>query len=172
METIESGGRSGPSVIGEVLKSYSDRGFLRGVGAGRRGRGEQVDYSIRWHYNRVVTVRLDPVSCVVSMPKLLPEVPANSAMYANFRKFIHSFASCKSQRPAHRRVDPSKASLTCGNRSGYVSLSLRVLDHDMEYGARKLINVAQEVFVCFLRDGPYYDYRVEYLGLDPDGGWG
>jgi hypothetical protein len=169
VETTEA---SGPTVIGEVLKNYSDRGFLRGVGVGRKGRGEQVDYSIRWHYNRVVIVRLDPVDRVVSIPKFLPAVPAKSAMYAEFKKFIQSFAASDSQRPVHRRVDTAKASLTCSNKGGFVSLSMKVLDEDMEYGARKLINIAQEVYVCFLRDGPYYEYRVEHLGLDPDGGWG
>jgi hypothetical protein len=48
-----------------------------------------------------------------------------------------------------------------------VSLTMRLLNDD-EYGARKLIHLAQEIFLVFLQDGRYYDYMVENFDLDPD----
>ena len=33
---------------------------------------------------------------------------------------------------------------------------------------RKIIQIVHEIFMVFLVDGPYYEYMVEQLGLDPD----
>ena len=32
---------------------------------------------------------------------------------------------------------------------------------------RRLVHIAHEIYMVFLPDGPYQDYRVEKLGLDP-----
>jgi hypothetical protein len=53
-----------------------------------------------------------------------------------------------------------------------LTLAVRVKDDEFVYCARKLVHIAQEVFMVFLREGPYYEYRVEKLGLDPDAAFG
>ena len=73
--------------------------------------------------------------------------------------------------PLHRRIDPTKAHLEISIRAGNVSLGLRVKNREFEYATRRLIHLAQEVFMVFLPDGPYYEYRVEKLGLDPEAVW-
>ena len=49
-----------------------------------------------------------------------------------------------------------------------VSIGISIRDQDFEYATRKLIHTVHEIFLVFLREGPYYEYMVEHLGLDPD----
>jgi len=85
-------------------------------------------------------------------------------MYRKLQDFLASRSSKKV--PAHRRIDPKKAEVRCTNRRGNVSLTLRVLTGDYEYGARKLIHLVHEIFLEFL--GEYFEYQVEAFDLDPD----
>ena len=70
--------------------------------------------------------------------------------------------------PEHRRVNPAKARVALGNKGGAVSVALTVKDGDFEYATRKAIHIVHEIFLIFLEDGPYFEYMVEQLGLDPD----
>jgi len=70
--------------------------------------------------------------------------------------------------PEHRRVNPAQARLTASNQRGAVSLTLAVKDGDFDYATRKMIHIVHEIFMVFLVDGPYFEYMVEQLGLDPD----
>ena len=75
------------------------------------------------------------------------------------------------QVPDHRRIDPKKARLKVAARAGSVSVALTIRNAEWEYGTRRLVHLAQEVFMVFLHDGPYSDYRVAQLGLDPESVW-
>lgn len=87
-------------------------------------------------------------------------------MYREFKEFVASRHS--ETLPEHRRVDPAKARVKCGNRGSNISLTLTVEDGDFEYGVRKLIHVVHETYLDFLPDGRYYDYMLEIFNLDPD----
>ena len=45
---------------------------------------------------------------------------------------------------------------------------MTVLANEFEYATRKLIHVTNEIFMIFLRDGPYSEYIQEVFGADPD----
>ena len=87
-------------------------------------------------------------------------------MYRELKRFIESRHS--EELPTHRRVDPARASLRRANRRGMVSTGISIRDQDFEYATRKLIHTVHEIFLVFLREGPYYEYMVEHLGLDAD----
>ncbi len=53
---------------------------------------------------------------------VLPEVPAASPMYREFKQFVESRHS--TNLPDHRRIDPKKAVAKPSNRSGKVALTL------------------------------------------------
>jgi len=55
-----------------------------------------------------------------------------------------------------------------GSQRGTVSITLSVKDGDFDYGTRKIIQIVHEIFLIFLEDGPYFEYMMEHLGLDPD----
>jgi len=144
--------------VTEILQSYADRGVFRGFSA------NGSTFRMVWHYDRTFEMRLDARRRTLRFPVLLPGVPAN--MYEEFRTYIASRHSA--ELPEHRRVDAARARLRCVNREGAVSLGITSLDGDLAYSTRKLIHTVHEIFLGFLRDGPYYEYLVEQFGLDPD----
>jgi hypothetical protein len=119
-----------------------------------------------WHHDRFYELVMDAAKGTLRFPSLLPGVPPDSELNANFKAFVEEKHSA--ELPEHRRIDPARAQAKCVNRNGSVSVTLTVLNGDFEYGTRKLIHLVDETFKNFLCDGPYYEYLVEELGLDPD----
>jgi hypothetical protein len=129
-------------------------------------RGERAVFKILWHRARTFELILDVPRKTLRFPLVLPEIPASSMMYREFKQFVESRQS--EELLEHRRIDISKASVKSGNKGGAVSLTLTVRDGDFDYGLRRLINLVHEVFLVFLVDGNYYQYMVDQFDLDPD----
>jgi len=155
-------------VISDLLIGYAEHGVFRSLSHGERS-GNKTTFKMIWHHGRSFRLVVDPATDVVSFPALLPGVPARSAMLKELRAFLRQFES--TDVPEHRRIDPAKGRLRIAVRAGEVSLAMAVRKDEWEYCTRKLVHLAQEVFMIFLPDGPYYDYRVEQLGLDPEAVW-
>lgn len=151
--------------MADTLENYAKRGVFRGFSCGPVN-GSGAAFRMVWHHQRTFDFIFDAHKNTMRFPLVLPGVPADSAMYRELKQFIRSRQS--DERPEHRRIDSRKAQIQAFNRGGNVSLSLRVLDGDYEYGARKLIHLTHEIFMTFLLDGNYYDYMVETFDLDPD----
>ena len=100
----------------------------------------------------------------IQCPLVLPDVPARSSLYRQFRVFLQSYQD--PGRPEHRRIDHRKARVTCANRGGDVSLRMTVRDADYEYAIRKFVHLIQEIYLVFLME--HFDYQVEAFDLDPD----
>jgi hypothetical protein len=144
---------------------YAEKAVFRGFSAHPQ-RGGKAVYKMVWHHDRRFELLLDTSKKTLRFPAMLPGVPARSAMYRELQSFLKSRQS--DEVPEHRRVIPGKARLSLTNQRGAVSLSLTVKDADFDYATRKIIQMAHEIFLIFLVDGPYYEYMVEQLGLDPD----
>lgn len=151
--------------VAAILEGYANKGVFRGFSRGPVRAGKAI-YKMLWHRDRFFELILDPARKTMRFPVVLPQVPANSSMYREFKEFVESrFAKSL---PEHRRIDPKKAVIQPSNRNGNVALTLTVKGGDYEYGARKLIHLVHEIFLVFLYDGRYYDYLVETFDLDPD----
>ena len=156
------------SAVETILRGYVDRGVFRSLGAGTP-RGAQTAFTIVWHHGRSFRLIVDRAARTVSFPSVLPAIPARSPMLGELRRFTRQFTSA--ELPPHRRVDPAKGRLRLASRRAGVSLSLTVIRGEWEYCARRLVHIAHEIYMVFLPDGPYQEYRVEKLGLDPDAVW-
>ena len=154
--------------VSEILRGYAGRGVFRSISDGERHAGK-TSFTMVWHHGLVFRFVLDPSAGVVAFPALLPAVPARSPMARELRAFLNQFETAAV--PSHRRIDPARARLRVTFRGGIVALALVVKNREFEYATRRIVHLAQEVFMVFLPDGPYYDYRVEKLGLDPDTVW-
>ena len=119
-----------------------------------------------WQSDRSFEFEVDLRKDTMSLPVVLPGVPAHSSMYWEFREFVESRQSA--DLPDHRRIDPAKVQVRCGNRDGNVSLTVSVKDGDYDYAVRKLVGLVHEVYGVFLYDGRYYDYMAEKFDLEPD----
>ena len=161
--------RVNPAGVAEtVLRGYVDRGVFGSLGAGVP-RGTQMVFTIVWHHGRSFRLIVDRAARTVSFPAVLPAIPSRSPMLGELRRFTRQFSSA--DLPIHRRIDPAKGRLRLASRRAGVSLSLTVVRGEWEYCTRRLVHIAHEIYMVFLPDGPYQDYLVEKLGLDPDAVW-
>ena len=142
------------------LRGYADKGFFRGFGASV-DRSGNLDCRFLWHGPESHRLRFDPRRGALTFVNLLPGVPYPSEMDRALRRFVAGRSS--SDLPAHRRIDPAKASARCRNRAGAVSIEVRCLDGDFGYAANKAVKLVNEVFLNFLA-GPYDGYMVEHFG--------
>jgi hypothetical protein len=135
------------------------RGFSRG-----EPRNGKAAFRMLWHRDRPFEITVDTRRGAIRCPLVLPQVPADSEMYREFRAFLKECQSA--ERPEHRRIDSSKAGVNCANRGGDVSLAMTIRHDDYEYGIRKFIHLIQEIYLVFLME--HFDYQVEAFDLDPD----
>jgi hypothetical protein len=156
------------TAVDSILRGYVDRGVFRSLGAAQR-RGAAIAFPIVWHHGRTFRFVVDRTARAVSLPQVLPSVPARSPMLRELRAFLRQFES--PTLPPHRRIDPAKGRLRVSTARAGVSLAIAVRNREWEYCTRRLIHLAHEIYMVFLPDGPYQDYRVEKLGLDPDTVW-
>jgi hypothetical protein len=147
------------------MEDYGNRGVFTGLSS-RRTRDGVLVFTTKWHRGLTFTFRVDTAKRTLTIPVVLPNVPARSAMYSDYRRFVASHHS--RSLPAHRRIDPSKARVACRTRRGDVSLIADVKGGAYEYATKRLVHLVHETFLFFLTAGPYYEYRVAELGDDPD----
>ncbi len=165
MATSTKTSNDASEAVARALEAYAQRGVFRGfskIGA----KGGKATFRMLWHRDRFFDVILDLRRATIRIPVVLPEVPAQSAMYRSFKEFVNDRQA--ESLPDHRRIDPEKVAVKYRNTGGEIAITFTVLDGDFEYGAQKLIHLVHEIYLLFLQDGPYYEYMVEHLGLDPD----
>ncbi len=148
-----------------VLEEFANRGVFRGFSRGNVRAG-RCSFKLLWHRDRLFEVIVDPHRRRIRIPVVLPDVPAGSCMFRDFREFVLGRQS--TDIPEHRRIEISKAALRCTCTRGNAGVSIEVLDSDYDYATRKLVHAVHEVFLVFLYDGRFYDYLVSTFDLDPD----
>ena len=140
------GAASPIEVVAETLENYARRGVFRGFSRGPVKNGKAA-FRVVWHRDRVFDFVFDANRGTMRFPLVLPGVPADSKMYSDLKEFIKSRQS--GVLPDHRRIDAKKAQVGSYIRSGNVSLTLTVRNGDYQYGAQKLINLVNEIFLVF-----------------------
>jgi hypothetical protein len=149
------------SVVTRILEGYATNGVFRGFSVITQTR-PTAKYRIVWHYDRALELVLSVSKRTLQLRDVLPNIPSRAPMYRDLKKFVQALQSAT--RPDHRRIDRRRARLLCTNRRGNVVLTMTVLENEFEYATRKLIHATNEIFMMFLRDGPYSEYIHEVLG--------
>jgi hypothetical protein len=149
--------------VGRVLEGYASKGIFRGFSPATAAR---ASFRIVWHRDQRLECIVDPHRRTIRIPVVLPNVPARSEMDRALKAYVNERHN--PARPEHRRIDSGKTEIKTYNRAGNATLTATVNDGDYEYAARKLINLINEIYVDFLRDGRFYDYMIETFNLDPD----
>jgi hypothetical protein len=140
------------STVRKRLQDYADRGVFRGFNEVSRGQFRFV-----WIVRHQMELSVDTARHVLRFKQLLPGVPPGSRMYEELKSFIRERHD--RHLPAHRRIDPRRAEVSCFNRGGVVSLSLKVKNNQYAYGVNKIVNLVHELFV-HLRDA-HPEYLME-----------
>jgi hypothetical protein len=147
------------------MEDYGNRGVFSGLSS-RPVRAGVLAFTAKWHRALIFNLIVDANTRRLTIPIVLPNVPARSAMYREYRTFVASHHG--RSLPPHRRTAASKARVACRNRRGHVSLVMTLEGDHYVYATERLLHLVHETFLFFLANGAYYEYRVEQLGDDPD----
>ncbi len=155
--------RSSIDEVNRLLEDYAKRGVFRGFSRQPVRHGAAA-FKLVWFHNCVFDLIVDRRKKTISIPVVLPRVPAD--IYPNFKAFVHSHHD--ESLPEHRRTEKAKARLRCSKNHGNASIGITVRDGDYAYALQRLIHLVHETFVIYLLDGRYRDYVVEQLGANPE----
>ncbi|HJQ22269.1 MAG TPA: hypothetical protein VKA60_00045 [Blastocatellia bacterium] len=153
---VEAMAKGSLNVVREKLREYADRGVFRGFSEIREGHFRFV-----WLIDQQMELTVDTTKHVLRFRHLLHDVPPGSAMYADLKRFIEQRHD--GDLPSHRRVDRRRAEVSCANRGGLVSVSLKVKKNQYAYGVNRIVNLVHELFL-HLRQA-YPDYLAEYFNV-------
>lgn len=151
----------GLDAVGAVLRQYAVRGVFTDYRMERRKHGA-AEYNFGWLYGQPFTLTADLKHRRLVLVDLLPAVARDSMMHKELRAFLKGRAAADV--PEHRRVDPQLATAAARLRDGVVSLELTLEGGDYAYGARKIINLAHELFL-FMNEY-WADYMWENFRLN------
>jgi hypothetical protein len=140
------------NVVRDNLQVYADRGVFRGFSEVKEGHFKFV-----WLMRRQMELNVDTSKQMLRFRQLLPGMPASSKMYAELKSFIRQRHD--RELPDHRRIDRRRAEVSCTNRGGFVSVSLKVKNNQYAYGVNRVVNLVHELFI-HLRDA-YPEYMAE-----------
>jgi hypothetical protein len=149
-------GGSCAAVVSRELQRYAARGVFRAFS--RTG----DEFHFHWLWDLPFHLTFDRKAGVLAFKKLLPNIPAGSALEASLKEFLKGFGS--SERPAHRRIDPERVSVRYANRRGTITLSFVISGDNHEYAVRKVLQLVNEVFLGFLHLH-YPEYMAENFRL-------
>lgn len=151
--------------VGDLLEGYASRGIFSAFNR-QDERAGSAEFRLRWHRDQLFQWVWNERKQTLRISCVLPAVPAESAMYREFKAWLR--ARQDDGLPEHRRCDSARIALRTYNRGGDVALTLHILDGDVDYGVRKLVNLVNEIYLDFLASGLYFDWLVETFELDPD----
>jgi hypothetical protein len=140
------------NTVRDALQTYADRGVFRGFSEVKTGH-----FTFVWLLHHPMELIVDTAKGALRFKQLLPNVPANSALYAELKSFIRGRHD--RELPEHRRIDRKRAEASCANRGGFVSVSLKVKNNQYAYGVNRIVNLAHELFLHLRERRP--DYLVE-----------
>jgi hypothetical protein len=143
-------------IVRESLQAYADRGVFRGFSEVKKGH-----FKFMWGINRQMELSVDESKHELRFKKLLPGVAASSPLYAELKSFINHRHD--RELPEHRRIDRRRAEISCANRGGFVSISLKVKSNEYAYGVNRIVNLAHELFL-HLKDA-HPEYLAEYFDV-------
>jgi len=139
-------------IVREALQAYADRGVFRGFSETKNGQFQFV-----WVVNHQMELSVDTAKHELRFKRLLPGVPAQSELYRELKNFIRQ--RYDKELPEHRRIDRRRVEVSCANRGGFVSISLRVKNNQYAYGVNRIVNLVHELFL-HLREA-HFEYLVE-----------
>jgi len=153
----------GINIISAALRAYADRGVFRSY-SHKKGTGGKHEFVFVWLIEAPFVLSYNEKSNILTFNNLLPAVEKKSHTDFILRQFLKSRYSEKL--PEHRRVEKEKIKLTCINKTGSVSIALKMLPTcDYAYGVNKAVNLVSDIFTLFFNKPENGVYVHDNFGI-------
>jgi hypothetical protein len=151
-------GLDATGVVRSGLEDYARRGVFSGFEE-VAGQGGKTIFRFVWLHDRHMELTLDPPKNALRFDQLLPGVQPGTPFARDLKRLLEKLKS--NEMPDYRRVDSTRAALTCSNRRDRLSIAVTVKKNDYQYAINRIVNVAHELFVYLRSDWP--EYLVEHF---------
>jgi hypothetical protein len=138
--------------VRQALQAYADRGVFQGFSGRRRGGLEEFRFT--WLTREPTIVRFNPTAGTLTFFDLLPRAECAAAVFEDVDALVTSASAVR--RPAHRRIDPRKATVRCERRRRQLSVVVEIKGRHAVYGVRRGVNLVHEIFVLLQGMHPEY----------------
>ena len=125
-----------------------------------------MTFRVAWHGLPSYSLTVDVHEQSLVLSNVLPGIRAKSDMYNALKQYLVSLSA--EDRPLHRRIDSERFRVAAISQRNGIALRIAARNASLECTAKALVSLMQEFFYGFLIDGPFYDYRVNALGMNPD----
>lgn len=133
------------TVVRDTLLEYAERGVFRGFDHEDEGAGA-TSFRFVWLADRPFHLTFDRDRSTLIFERLLPGADEDQEVRSDLEELVRELQ--EGDLPEHRSVDPDRATVELRSQSdGDVALVLRVLNGDFEYGVRRILNLANEIWV-------------------------
>jgi len=149
--------------VSRTLDGYAGRGVFRGYTAEPGPRGTRR-FRFLWLTRRPMTIQLDPARGRLVFQDLFPAAARQYGVVEAVRAVVASASSA--ERPAHRRLHPRRAKMTCRFVRGHGSLELALAGSNAEPAVRAALGLVNELFLVLHECFP--DYLIAEFGASPE----
>lgn len=146
-----------------VFQYYADRGVFRGFSAADAPRGVR-QYRFVWLTKRPMVVTLAPARRLLTFARLFPSVERTPGLTAAVKTALAEH--CTRSVPAHRRMDPRRATITGRVSAGDLSVHVTVHQGDGAGAIRSSLSIINDVFQ--LLHECYPDYLSSQFGVSDE----
>jgi hypothetical protein len=153
------------SPIGNLIDDYVARGVFRAAALPPEKSGSEA-FSLIWFQNQSMTLMIDHRRSEARLLNVLPALSPRTAMDRQLRAWLRARADKKL--PEHRRLNPTQLQAKLTNRAGHMQLAVASLKGDALFATRKLLHLANELYLDFLSAPERYHWIAETFELDPD----
>lgn len=146
-----------------MFQSYADRGVFRGFSVSDATRGLRR-YRFVWLTQRPMLVTLSPARGVLTFARLFPSVDQTPGVARALKAVL---AECTSRRvPAHRRIDPRRATIVSRVTRGDLSVFVTIHAADGRGVLRTTLSVVNDLFQTLHECYP--DYLAAQFGVSDE----
>lgn len=149
----------GLEAVRRCLQGYAERGVFRGY-TERSGWRSRRLFRFSWLARRPYDLQYEPETGTFVFLNALPDVPARTPLARSLKDFVAGRSD--ESLPAHRRVDPERATASAYIRQGDMRLQVVSQNGDHAYAANRLVNLMHEVYLHL------QSYHPEYLWANYD----
>lgn len=153
------------TIVRASLQHYATRGAFRSFSE-IPAPGGRAAFRFHWFRDVPFHVTFDPRTRTLAFVKMLPGIPARSAMDRQLRTFVtgRTLPSV----PDHRRLNLMKVGMRVVNRGSAVSIVFQLKPRHVEYGVKRAVHLVHEVLMDFLNESQYVEYNIDHFNLNPE----
>lgn len=154
--------------VGEIVglvDAYVRRGIFRASILPQESR-HVISFNLIWFQRQLMTLHIDKHRGHAKLHNVMPALAPRSMVDRQCRAWLRERAD--ETLPAHRRMDPDEVRVGIASRRGEMQLCVTSANGDGVTATRKLIQLANELYLDFLSSAERYDWIVDNFDLDPD----